>query len=349
MMETFDRGAMPPPLPRPVRAKPKTKMWVWVISILAGVALIGFHAHSFMRGVSASKFGMFNRMEHGIDEFPDMMETWSYGRGDCKVARVDISGVIMQGKQGSIFSMGRDPVETALREIRTATHDSDVKALILVVDSPGGGITASDMIYNELLKFKKSDPSRKIVALFGDVAASGGYYVASAADYIVAHPTTITGSIGVLISALNFKGFGDKYGIKSVSITSGKNKDMLNPLRDLSEEQQKLLQVTIDDMYKRFVKIVAEGRRLPDEEVIKVADGRILTASEALECKLIDRIGYWDDAMSATAKLLKVQTVKVIRYQEEFTFASLFEAVQNIDISVRSLQGNAARMYMWSL
>jgi protease-4 len=289
---------------------------------------------------------VLNIERHGTDEYPGMHETWSYGQGDTKVARIDISGVIIQGKQGSIFSVARDPVETAVRMIRTATKDKNIKGIILVVDSPGGGITASDIIYNELRKFKKIDPARKIVALLGDVAASGGYYVASAADYIVAHPTTITGSIGVLISTLNFKGFGDKYGIKSISITSGKNKDMLNPLKDLTEEQQKLLQFTIDDMYRRFVSVVSEGRSLPEEEVRKIADGRIFTASEALNNKLIDRIGYWDEAMEETCNLLKAKAIKVIRYQEPFTFTALFEAIQNIDVSIRNLQGTALRMYL---
>ena len=237
-------------------------------------------------------------------------------------------------------------VRFALRMIRTATQDKDVKAIILAIDSPGGGITASDIIYNELKKFKKSDPSRKIVALFGDVAASGGYYVASASDYIIAHPTTITGSIGVLISSINLKGFGDKYGIKSVTITSGKNKDMLNPFKDLSDEQQKLLQLTIDEMYQRFVQIVAEGRRMPEDEVTKIADGRILTANEALKNKLIDKIGYWDDAMTETCKLLKVDSIKVIRYQEPFSFASFLDSIQNIDISIRNLQDHPLRMYL---
>lgn len=348
-MEQYDNSMRPPPLPPSARPKPESRTWIWVVSILAVLVLFHVLTHAFTGNASLKKLGITSAENSGSDEFPDMKETWSYGKGDTKVARIDISGVIMQGKPGSVFSMAKDPVDTALRMIRTATHDKDVKALILVVDSPGGGITASDIIYNELMNFKKSSPSRKIVALFGDIAASGGYYVASAADYIIAHPTTITGSIGVLISSLNFKGFGDKYGIKSVSITSGKNKDMLNPLKDLSEEQQKLLQITIDDMYRRFVKIVAEGRTLPEEDVIKVADGRIFTANEALQNKLIDSIGYWDDAMSQTAKLLKVETVKVIRYQEPFSFSSFLDAVQNIDISVRSLQGNPARMFLWQL
>jgi len=121
---------------------------------------------------------------------------------------------------------------------------------------------------------------------------------------------------------------------------------MLNPLKDLTDEQQKLLQFTIDDMYKRFVQVVSEGRSMPEDDVKKIADGRILTASEALENKLIDRIGYWDDAMDETCNILKVKSIKVIRYQEQFTFASIFEAIQNIEISIRNLQGNTMRMYM---
>lgn len=345
MTEMSENTLTPPPLPHTARPKPKSKAWIWAICVPLALVLLWVIMPTASNEVSGHS-GILKMERHGIDEFPGMHEIWSFGHGDTKVARIDITGIIMQGKQGSIFSVARDPVETAVRMIRTATQDKDIRGIILVVDSPGGGITASDIIYNELRKFRKSDPSRKIVALFGDIAASGGYYVASAADYIIAHPTTITGSIGVLISTINFKGFGDKYGIKSISITSGKNKDMLNPLKDLTEEQQKLLQLTIDDMYKRFVQVVSEGRSLPEDDVRKVADGRILTASEALNNKLIDRIGYWDETMEETCNILKVKTIKVIRYQEPFTFATLFEAIQNIDISIRNLQSNTMRMYM---
>src|SRR3989339_477056 len=345
MIEHPEYVTTPPPLPSFQRNKPKSNTWKWAIGIPSALIMLWI-IMTLISGETTGNSGIFNIERQGMDEFPGMHEIWSFGKGDTKVARIDITGVIMQGKQGSLFSVSRDPVETAIRMIRTATQDNDIKGIILVVDSPGGGITASDIIYNELKKFKKNNPSRKIVALFGDVAASGGYYVASAADFIIAHPTTITGSIGVLISSLNFKGFGDRYGIKSISITSGKNKDMLNPLKDLTDEQQKLLQFTIDDMYKRFVQVVSEGRSMPEDDVKKIADGRILTASEALENKLIDRIGYWDDAMDETCNILKVKSIKEIRYQEQFTFASIFEAIQNIEISIRNLQGNTMRMYM---
>ena len=349
MCDQNQNSPAPPPLPYYAKKKPRNKTWTLAICIPLGLILLYICMSSLTGDGSTGHSGLFNMELRGIDEFPGMEEIWSFGKGDTKAARIDISGVIVQGKDGSIFSIAMDPVETAIRMIRTATQDEDVKAIILVVDSPGGGITASDIIYNELKNFKKSDPSRKIVALFGDVAASGGYYVAAASDHIIAHPTTITGSIGVLISSLNLKGFGDKYGIKTVTITSGKNKDMLNPFKDLTEEQQKLLQSTIDEMYHRFVEVVATGRTLPEDEVIKIADGRILTANEALKNKLIDHIGYWEDAVSETCRLLKVDSVKVIRYQEPFTLSALFEAVQNINISIHNLQGHSQRMYLLPL
>jgi len=336
--------SVPPSLPP--SSKPKRETWILAVCIPAALVLL-FILMSIVAGSCKSgKCSLLAGNFRGADEFPCMTETWSYGKGKTKVARIDIRGVIMHGKQRSIFSVSKDPVETAVRMIRTAADDKNVRAVILVVDSPGGGVTASDIIYNELRKFKESDPERKVVALFEDLAASGGYYVAAGSDYIIAHPTTITGSIGVLISSINLKGFGDKYGIKSVTIASGKNKDMLNPFKDLSEEQQKLLQTTVDEMYRRFVKIVAEGRSLPEEEVMKIADGRLLTATEALNSRLIDRIGYWDDAMAETCRLLKVESVKVIRYKEAFSFASILDAVQDINISLQNLQGYSTLMYL---
>lgn len=264
--------------------------------------------------------------ERGVDEYPDLSTTWSYGEGDTTVVRIPIVGTIMRDHgEGGLFA-SVDSVEQALRRIQTATKDETVCGIILEIDSPGGGITASDVIYKALMDFKTAQAGRKIVALLGDVAASGGYYVASAADCIIAHPTTVTGSIGVLISTVNFRQLGEKLGVSDVTIKSGKNKDLLNPLAEVTPEQRALLQEVIDRMYERFIAVVLEGRqgRIEEPQLRRLADGSVFVADKALEYGLIDQIGYWEDAARKTGELLGVEQVKVMKYERTFRLSDLF-------------------------
>jgi len=287
--------------------------------------------------------------QYGEDEFPQMEEIWSTGAGETKVVNIPIQGGIFlgDGEEGLIPSSG-NPTAAALRAIRRATLDSDVKGIILTIDSGGGGITASDILYEALLQFKDQDPERRIVAVFGDVAASGAYYIAMAADYIIAHPTTITGSIGVLLQTLNFKTLGDKIGVRDVTIKSGLNKDMLNPLQDVSPEHTNLLQDVVDQLHTRFVNLVAEGRDMPESEVRAIADGRIFSADDALKLKLVDELGYWQDAQDKLAELLNVESVKVYRYEEAFSLSSLFQAAAALPRTARAaLESHPRLLYQW--
>jgi protease-4 len=165
-----------------------------------------------------------------------------------------------------------------------------------------------------------------VVAIFGDLAASGGYYIACAADRIIAQPTTITGSIGVLISSMNFRGLGDKLGVRDVTIKSGDNKDLFNPLQEMSPEQMALIQDIVDSIHQRFVGLVAQARKRPVDEIRPLADGRIFTAPAALEAGLVDELGYWREAVAEMAVLLKEPSVKVLRYEEHFSWTSFLRA-----------------------
>ncbi len=262
---------------------------------------------------------------YGNDEFPQFEESWSYGQGENKVIRVGIKGMILLNESGGLFS-SRGSSLLALQAIRRATLDDDVQGIILDIDSGGGGITASDIILNALLEFKKVDPHRRVVAICGDVAASGAYYIALGADHIIARPTTVTGSIGVIMQGLNLYGLGEKIGIQDVTIKSGANKDLLNPFQPPSAEHAAVLQSVIDEMHDRFVGLVVEHRGIGEEQVRELADGRIMTARAALDARLIDEIGYWDDAMNRLAELLGVDDVIVYRYDEAFSLLSLFQA-----------------------
>lgn len=293
----------------------------------------------------------FRHEDRGADDFPSLNEIWSCGSGDTKVITIPLKGLIMLDGDGGFFGAEPGSASHALRSIRRATGDEDVQAIILEVDSGGGGITASDILYRALKEFRASRKGRKVVAIFDDVAASGGYYVAVAADHIIAHPTAMTGSIGVLIQSFSVKELAQKIGVKDVTIKSGANKDLLNPFNELSPEQRDMLQGIVDELYARFVQIVADNRDLEEDEVRSFADGRVFTADTAVDLGLVDEIGYWSDAVAKTAELLNVDDVKVYRYEEAFSFASLLRSAAHWN-PASALFPPASRsrlMYLWQL
>jgi protease-4 len=188
----------------------------------------------------------------------------------------------------------------------------------------------------------------------GDIAASGAYYIAIASDYIMAHPTTLTGSIGVIMQSYNFKELAEKIGVKDVTVKSGANKDLLNPFIDVKPEHKELIQKLISAMHERFITLVAENRKMEKSTIAPLADGRIFLAEEAVKNGLIDGIGYDDDARAKMAELLKVETIKVFKYEEELGFFDLLSRPGfgvNVDLK-RLLQENVREsrlQYHWSL
>jgi len=324
---------------------------LWAIALLLAIGVLGlalFIGAVLLVARQGSAAFRLNA-ELGEDEYPALKEVWSWGQGDTKVVVVPLKGLLLLDTDGGFFGAQPGSASLALRAIQRATRDAQVRGLILEVDSGGGGITASDVLYHALLEFREARPDRVIVALFEDVAASGAYYVAVAADRIIAHPTTVTGSIGVLIQTLNVRELAQKLGVKDVTIKSGDNKDMLNPLNELSDEQRRMLQGIVDELHSRFVRLVVEHRELPEDDVRRFADGRIWTAGTALELGLIDEIGYWQDAVKQTAELLDAPSIRVYRYEELFSFASLLRSL-NPWQPAAALFPPASRsrlMYLW--
>lgn len=226
----------------------------------------------------------------------DLVEhTIREGGGD-KILVIPIAGVISEESSDSFLGLREESMVSQIVSIlQKAEEDDDIKGIILKIDSPGGTVTASDIIYKELLKYKNQSEV-PIVSLYMDVAASGAYYISMATDHIMAHPTTVTGSIGVIMSNLNVKGGLEKLGIKDTSITSGRNKSIGSPLRDMTGEQQQILQSIVDDLYGRFFTIVDKGRpKLNATSLRPLCDGRIYTAKQAKQNGLIDSIGYFQD------------------------------------------------------
>jgi len=317
------------------------------LMVLAVVALI-LSAHVSSGGKHHLAWA---REDVGEDEMPMMQEIWSSGTGDVKVVRIPVTGMISLNEGGGAFMGDSSSAVAALRAIRRATHDPDVSGIILEIDSGGGGITASDIIYKALKDFKAAKQGRAIVSLMGDVAASGAYYISLPSDVIMAHPTTITGSIGVIMQGYNIQELAAKIGLKDVTFKSGENKDLMNPFHDVSPAQRAMLQAIIDSMYDRFVMLVAQARQLPESEVRKLADGRIFVASDALKAKLIDDIGYNADAERAMTRQLGVSAIRVIRYEEETSFMDLLRNRRGLGMSLESMLAprETRLMYRWEL
>ena len=278
------------------------------------------------------KSGTRSLQDKALDEYPKLSEKWSSGKGDVKAVRITLEGVIMRSANEGLFSKRYDKIQSIKRQIKAAQNDASVRAILLELDSPGGAITPSDEIYHILSQFRASREDRRIIVHMRDLTASGAYYVAMAGDWLIAEPTTIVGSIGVIMQSLNWKGLGERLGLRDTTIKSGPNKDLLNPFHDVPQEQRALLQEIIDHMYHRFVGIVTEARGLEEGQVQELTDGRILSSEAALEYRLIDQIGYWDDVVAKCNELLETTDVKIVRYEhtpELFEWIAEFRAPLN--------------------
>jgi len=236
------------------------------------------------------------------------------GTGKSKILLMDLSGVISEEEKGTSFVPEPNMVAQLKEELKKAEQDPEVKAVVLRIDSPGGTVTASDILYHELEAFKQRT-GKRVVACIMSLGASGGYYVAVASDKIVAHPTTVTGSIGVIMLTVNVQGLLEKIGVTGAPIKSGEFKDMGSPLRPMTDEEKKLFQSIINQMYDRFVSVVVDGRKnMTADQVRKAADGRVYTAKQALDLGLVDQIGYLEDAIGLAKSEAGLSEARVVTY-----------------------------------
>jgi protease-4 len=212
--------------------------------------------------------------------------------GSDRVALVRIEGVLLTS-------------DRVVDELRDYAEDSSVKAIVIRIDSPGGGVVPSQEIYNAVKYAKKE--GKKVVVSMGSVAASGGYYVAAAADKIIANPGTLTGSIGVKMEFANVEKLLEKIGVQGMIVKSGEYKDIGSPFRAMTEPEKKLLQGVIDDVHSQFIAAVAQGRRMQEADVRAIADGRIFTGQQALSLKLVDQMGDLNDSIQLAGSLAGIK------------------------------------------
>jgi protease-4 len=230
-----------------------------------------------------------------------------------RIALVRIEGVILDAKD-------------TVADLKRFGDSSSIKAIILRIDSPGGGVVPSQEIHDAVHRVR-SKQHKTVVVSMGTVAASGGYYIAAAADRIVANPGTLTGSIGVIMELANLEGLLQKVGVESVVVKSGRYKDIGSPFRKMGADDRRVLQALMDDVHSQFIEAVAEGRSLDVEDVRPIADGRILTGRQALEVQLVDDLGNLDDAVRIAADMVGIKgEPRLVEPKKRFSIREIIDS-----------------------
>lgn len=250
--------------------------------------------------------------------------TLESGNSSKRIAVLDYDGII--GDDSYFYNF--------MNSLENIRKDSSVKGVIMRINSPGGGVYESKVIKDKILQLKKEN-AVKFYTVMGSAAASGGYYISSPSDSIYASSETITGSIGVILSYMNYGALAEKYGVQNVVIKSGKNKDMGSSFSQMTNEQRQIFQTLIDNSYERFLDTVASGRNMSKEKVRKLADGRVYDGSQALAAGLIDKLGYYDDALGDLKKELKLHSPEVFTYEYKDGLNKFIELL-GMESSVRS-------------
>ncbi len=274
-----------------------------------------------------------------------------------KVLLMDLSGVISSHESDGLIERP-SMVAQIKEELSRAADDPNLKALVLRINSPGGTVTASDIIYHEIQAFKHK---RKVpvIASIMDVGASGGYYVAMAADKVMVHPSSLTGSLGVIMMTVNARGLLEKIGLEANTVTSGPRKDMGSPFRAMSEEERGIFHSVIMSFYERFLNVIHEGRKnLTPEDIRKFADGRIYSGEQATALGLTDGIGYLDDAIELAKREAGIKEASVVTYRRPGEYKNNIYSqllggaggglsLANLDLTAMFRGGTPQFMYLW--
>ncbi|UVT22019.1 MAG: signal peptide peptidase SppA [Nitrospira sp.] len=250
-----------------------------------------------------------------------------------RIALIRVEGVILDS-------------QTTVGELKRFSENPSIKAIVLRIDTPGGGVVPSQEIY-DAVKRVRSKSNKAVIASMGSVAASGGYYIAAATDRIVANPGTLTGSIGVIMETANVEGLLQKIGVEGVVIKSGKYKDVGSPLRKMSAEERALLQAVMDDVHKQFIEAVAEGRSMELRTAQALADGRIFTGRQAKDAKLVDELGDLEDAIQLAAEVVGIEgEPKVVEPRRRFSLREILDSKLSMMFPKLDIQPGVSLKYL---
>jgi len=286
-----------------------------------------------------------------------LIETVIYGESGPKILLIDIDGVISESRdeRGILEPSEESMVARVSEELDRARKDSNVRAVLLRINSPGGTVTASDIVYQELMRFKREREVPVVAHLMG-VAASGGYYVAMAADELIAQPTGITGSIGVIFVGVNLSGLMKKFGVEDQTLTAGEQKDAGSWLRPMLPAEREHLQSVLDDMHERFKQVVAAGRPgLDRSQIDALADGRIYSASQAKTNGLVDALGDLEQTVAAAQRRAGLASARVVIYhrpreyrQNLYTQAPTAPGLLRLELAPSLPMARPGFLYLWA-
>ncbi|WP_062104252.1 signal peptide peptidase SppA [Bacillus niameyensis] len=324
-----------------------------------GIAAAVFFVSTMVNLASSLLFTDFSKlfgegMAGSTEFFEEVVET---GSPLNKIAVLEVDGVIQDTGEASIFQTGGYLHKEFMKQLNHVKEDATVKAIVLKVNSPGGGTNESAEIHHKLVQIKE-ETNKPIYVSMGSMAASGGYYISAPADKIFASPETLTGSLGVIMQGINIAELADKLGIDFTTIKSGPYKDIMSQYREMTDEEKAILDSMLKNSYDEFVRVISEGRQMPESDVRKLADGRIYDGRQAKEVGLIDDFGYEEDVIEQLKKDHELDGAQVIRYSSSIGFGSLFGVVtQKFGGKEAEMQGiakllsqpNAPRlMYLYS-
>lgn len=304
-----------------------TKRW---IAIVAAVVLLGVSI------VINSAFALFQtNFDTGINELMGASETGFSENviesGDLgkRIAVMTVDGVIQDtGEAASLFGAAGYNHQAFMEQLEQVKEDESIKAVVLKVNSPGGGVVESAEIYDKIKEIQESTKKPFYVSM-GATAASGGYYISAPADKIFVSPETLTGSLGVIMQSVNYGELAERYGVDFVTIKSGPYKDIMSPTRDMTPEEEAILQEMLNDSFETFVDVIADGREMTEAQVKKVADGRIMNGRQAVEANLADDFGYDEDVIAAVQQDFDLAGAEVFEYGAEQGLGSLFSMKVN--------------------
>lgn len=283
-----------------------------------GIAAALLFVSVLINGLSIAANTNFGSIESSalFEDEPFIEEVVEEGKDKESIVLLELNGVIQDtGDAVSFFQSQGYNHRNFLEMLEYAGEDPSVEGIIIRVNTPGGGVVESAEIHDQIKTIQKKSKKPVYISM-GNMAASGGYYISAPADKIIAHPSTLTGSLGVIIQSMNYGELAEKLGVKWETIKSGKHKDILSPTREMTESEQEILQSIVDNSYDEFVKVIASGREMSESSVRKIADGRVYDGRQAKDLNLVDGLGDLDDTIKTMKKDLGNSHLKVVRYEQ---------------------------------